>query len=160
MQQDSDRPQLWSFNSPLNSLEVQPNISISVPQGGSPSFPSPFEGAPPIISIFLSIIFMIVIGVFAMAIVSFVQNAKQPTIAREARVLSKRQQIQSSSNRADDFGRFNTSTFYYITFEFSSGDREEFLVNGRDWGLLVEGDRGVLQSQGTWFKGFNRQRLR
>jgi hypothetical protein len=157
MQQDSDRPQLWSFNSPMNSLQIQPNVSISVPQGGSPSFPSPFEDAPPIFSIVFSIILVTVFGVIAMAVFGFVQNAKQPVITREAQVLTKRQQVQSSSNRVDDFGRVNTSTFYYITFAFPNGDREEFSVNGRDWGLLIEGDRGMLHSQGTWFKGFDRQ---
>ncbi len=38
----------------------------------------------------------------------------------------------------------------------TDGSRKEFGVTGEEYGLLAEGDRGMLQSQGTWYKGFNR----
>ena len=51
----------------------------------------------------------------------------------------------------------STSTSYYATFQVESGDRMEFLINGREYGLLVEGDRGRLSFQGTRYLGFERK---
>ena len=47
-----------------------------------------------------------------------------------------------------------TSTRYYVTFQVESGDRMEFSVSGREYGLLVEGDTGRLTFQGTRYLGF------
>jgi hypothetical protein len=52
----------------------------------------------------------------------------------------------------------STSTFYYVTFQFHSNDRQEFRVSGQQYGQLVEGDVGKLTFQGTRFLGFERQR--
>ena len=48
------------------------------------------------------------------------------------------------------------STTYYATFQVASGDRMEFQVPRREYGFLVEGDRGRLTFQGTRFLGFER----
>lgn len=48
-------------------------------------------------------------------------------------------------------------TAHYVTFEFDDGSRERFSVRGDQYGLLAEGDAGTLQSQGTRFKGFDRE---
>ena len=40
------------------------------------------------------------------------------------------------------------------TFQVESGDRMEFSVSGREYGLLVEGDTGRLTFQGTRSLGF------
>ena len=45
---------------------------------------------------------------------------------------------------------------YFVAFEFRTGDRREYLVHGSDYGLLREGDVGVLTLQGTWFCAFER----
>lgn len=79
-------------------------------------------------------------------------NARNRTSAllnREAVIVGKRQNVSGGSETS-------TTTFYYLTFEFTDGSREEFGVTGEEYGLLAEGDRGTLQSQGTWYKGFNR----
>lgn len=49
-------------------------------------------------------------------------------------------------------GRWN----YFATFEFPDGSREEFRLQGEAYGLLSEGDSGLLRTQGTWFQGFDR----
>ncbi|MCD7839604.1 MAG: DUF2500 domain-containing protein [Erysipelotrichaceae bacterium] len=49
---------------------------------------------------------------------------------------------------------FSSTTYYYVTFELSSGDRMEFSVKGREYGMLVEGDKGQLTFQGTRYLGF------
>ncbi len=48
-------------------------------------------------------------------------------------------------------------TDYYLTFEVESGDRMEFEVEGEEYGLLAEGDRGILNFQGTRYLGFERK---
>lgn len=75
------------------------------------------------------------------------RNRSQPILSRAARVIGKRQEV---------WGKESTRTTYYLTFELTGGSREEFEVEGREFGLLAEGDVGMLHSQGSWFKGFDR----
>lgn len=51
----------------------------------------------------------------------------------------------------------SSSTSYYVTFEVQSGDRMELKVPRSEFGLLVEGDEGVLSFQGTRYLGFERK---
>lgn len=78
------------------------------------------------------------------------RNAASPLLEREAYVVSRRQQV---------FGHKATRTYYYVTFQFRDGNREELRVEGPQYGLLAEGDTGILHSQGTWFRGFTRKEL-
>jgi hypothetical protein len=50
----------------------------------------------------------------------------------------------------------SSSTKYYVTFEFESGDRLELHVASNEYGYLVEGDMGKLTFQGTRYKNFER----
>lgn len=77
------------------------------------------------------------------------RNRTSALLSQEACLVSKRQDIHGG-------GETFTTMNYYATFEFTNGSREEFRVTGKEHGLLAEGDRGMLQSQGTWYKGFNR----
>ena len=52
--------------------------------------------------------------------------------------------------------RTTSSTDYYITFQTKSGERIEFSVEDSEYGLLIEGDEGVLSYQGTRYLGFKR----
>jgi hypothetical protein len=54
----------------------------------------------------------------------------------------------------------STTTTYYATFEFNSGDRMELQLPAQEFGLLADGDRGILSFQGTRFIGFARQHER
>ena len=77
-----------------------------------------------------------------------------------ATVVTKRTQVtqQQHANAGDPTGAHGfsttTSTSYYVTFQVESGDRMEFSVSGREYGLLVEGDTGRLTFQGTRYLGF------
>jgi hypothetical protein len=77
------------------------------------------------------------------------RNRASTLLNREAVIVAKRQKVRGGVE-------ISTTTSYYLTFEFTDGSREEFRVTGEEYGLLAEGDRGMLQSQGTWYKGFNR----
>lgn len=48
-------------------------------------------------------------------------------------------------------------TAYYITFEFlDDGERLELRVPDKQYGLIAEGDYGILNYQGTQFNAFER----
>ena len=46
-----------------------------------------------------------------------------------------------------------------VWLELKGGERMEFGLYGKDFGLLVEGDEGVLTYQGTRYHGFDRRPL-
>ncbi len=110
-----------------------------------------------IVPVFIGIIFVLVIGVILFSVVKAVgqgiSNNAQPVQSVPATVVAKRINTWGSSG-ANTGGSVNTS--YYATFEMADRERQELGMGGRDYGLLVEGDRGTLSFQGTRYKGFDR----
>lgn len=100
------------------------------------------------------LLFILFIAFFVWAIVSSVRrwskNNNSPRLTVEARVVTKRTTVSGD----DD----HTSTWHHVTFQVDSGDRMEFSVSGREYGMLAEGDRGRLTFQGTRYLGFERER--
>jgi Protein of unknown function (DUF2500) len=136
--------------SQANTQQIPPEIQSNQPPN--------FEILPYFSLIFPAFvvgIFVLVFGLFGYAIFKGIStaayNRKQPIINREAKVVSKRQHVSGGG------GNSSTSTSYYITFEFADGSREEFSLSSREYGLIAEGDKGTLHSQGTWYKNFKRQ---
>ena len=74
------------------------------------------------------------------------QNNNSPRITAEAEVVTKRTKVWGD----------HSHTNYYATFQFESGDRLELEVPHNQFGYLVEGDKGKLTFQGTWFREFQR----
>lgn len=105
-----------------------------------------------IVLLFIGAIGLGIFGVVIYAIVSStkqkVKNDHSPRVTSSAKIVNKRQKVRGEQSR----------TFYYATFEFDSGDRMEFSVEGEESGMLVEGDIGQLTFQGTRFIGFDRSR--
>ncbi|MDB4894859.1 MAG: conserved domain protein histidine-rich [Firmicutes bacterium] len=83
-----------------------------------------------------------------------VENLGQDEVARPARIVAKRQSTSVSGGTGNMPA--SSHNHYHVTFEFGGGEREEFSVNGAEYGMLAEGDEGTLRSQGTWYKGFER----
>ncbi|MBO1913429.1 DUF2500 domain-containing protein, partial [Microvirga sp. 3-52] len=67
-----------------------------------------------------------------------------------------RTNTSGSSHHATDHMHSSTTTSYYVTFQFESGDRTEFSLNGSQYGMLAETDIGKLSFQGTRYLGFAR----
>ncbi|MBD8067398.1 DUF2500 domain-containing protein [Bacillus sp. PS06] len=111
--------------------------------------------------IFIAIIFIIVISLFVFTISKGIsqwhKNEKSPRLIVPAILTSKRTDVRRSSNLHNDHHHSSTHTHYYVTFEFESGDRSEFHVSGKEFGLLTEGDTGRLTFQGTRYVGFERK---
>ena len=104
--------------------------------------------------IIVSIIFIAVFGLFAFliirGIVTWSKNNNSPKISANARIVAKRAHVFGGMNNT------SASTSYYATFEFDTGDRLELQIYNNEFGLLAEGDKGVLIFQGTRFLSFQR----
>jgi hypothetical protein len=105
------------------------------------------------IPIFIGIIFVIVISLILISIIKGItqwnKNNHSPILDVVAKVVAKRTAIRGG-------GETRAYNNYYITFEFNSGDRIELEVKDVNFGMLVEGDQGMLKFQGTRFINFTR----
>ncbi|TRZ38019.1 DUF2500 domain-containing protein [Niallia circulans] len=110
--------------------------------------------------IFIGIVFVFVIGSILFAIFKGIgewhKNEQSPRLSVPAVIKAKRTDVRRSSNHDN---HHSSSTIYYVTFEFESGDRTEFHVSGKEYGLLSENDTGILNFQGTRFLGFDRKSM-
>ena len=111
------------------------------------------------------VMFLLVFGMFIVTLLRGLKtwhtNNNSPRLTVRADVVTKRQSTSHHSHPAGDasgaHGFHNSShTTYYVTFQVESGDRMEFAVTGREYGMLAEGDRGQLHFQGTRYLGFDR----
>lgn len=113
-------------------------------------------------AIMFTIIFVLVIGVFITIFVKGIgqwnKNNKSPRLTVPATLIAKRTNVSRHHHGGvgDHHHHHHTSTSYYVTFQVESGDRMEFHINGQEYGLLIEGDRGNLSFQGTRYLGFAR----
>lgn len=106
------------------------------------------------------LMFVMVIGVFIVAFVKGLnqwnKNNHAPRLTVPVTVVSKRTNV-SHHHHAGEHHMHTTDTTYYVTFQVESGDRMELHLSGSQYGLIVEGDRGLLTFQGTRFLNFERQ---
>lgn len=96
-----------------------------------------------------------VAAIFVKGILQWNRNNHAPRLTVPAVIVAKRTNV-SRHHHAGSHNHSRTSTSYYVTFQFESGDRMELSVAGHEYGLLVEGDRGQLSFQGTRYQGFTR----
>lgn len=111
--------------------------------------------------VMFTIIFILVIGVFIVTFIKGIgqwyRNNQSPRLSVEARVVTKRMETSMHHDMIDDHVHTHTSSYYYVTFEVKSHDRLEFAINGREYGMLAEGDIGELTFQGTRYIEFVRK---
>ena len=89
------------------------------------------------------------------------KNNHSPRLSVPAKVVSKRINVSRRHHHtgAGNHYHHHTYTHYYATFQVDSGDRVEFVMGGDEYGLLCEGDSGMLSFQGTRYLGFDRNPL-
>lgn len=113
---------------------------------------------------FFEIIFFLMFALFAVVFIGTLikgigqwnKNNHSPKLTVPVTVVSKRTNV-SRHRHGGEHHHTSTSTSYYVTFQVESGDRLELSMSGSEFGLIVEGDRGMLTFQGTRFLGFQRQ---
>ncbi len=108
-----------------------------------------------------TIMFLLILGFILFGIISAIRqgikNSNSPVLTVEAKVVAKRTSVSHSTNNTmDGFPSTSSSTWYYVTFEVESGDRLEFTVSGREYGMLAEGDYGKLKFKGTRYLEYTR----
>lgn len=108
--------------------------------------------------LFPLLIVALIVGLALFAILQVLiqwhSNNQQPVLSVTAKVVTKRTRVRGFGSGN---GTGSTRTYYYCTFETSTGERQEFRVSGREYGQLAEGDSGTLTYQGTRYQGFQRQ---
>jgi Protein of unknown function (DUF2500) len=98
-----------------------------------------------LITIIAIIAILLLLSLIA-TMVEGIRNLFSPVLSHSAIVTAKRMHISGT----------HTYTWYYVTFELSSGERYEFNTSGRQYGSLVEGDVGTLFVRGTRYIDFVR----
>ena len=106
------------------------------------------------IFLFFILFFVMFFGILIRNIREWSQNNASPRLSVPATVVTKR---TSHHHHHHAGGGMHHSTHYHVTFQVESGDRMEFAVSGREYGLLAEGDRGKVFFQGTRYLGFERE---
>ena len=115
-----------------------------------------FSAMPVFIGIFFIVFFGIIIVSVVKGITQWSRNNNSPLATAEVKVTSKRGEVKHHHHGNDTGVNHTSSTYYYVTFELTSGERIELQVNGKEYGMISEGDRGILTYQGTRYKGFQR----
>ena len=106
-----------------------------------------------VMSFIVPIFFVVIFGMFIFIIVTNIKewnhNNKQPIIPVTSTVIAKRSKV--SHHHHGETHATSTSTTYYATFQFDNGERLELRVPGEQYGLIAEGDKGILSFQGSRF---------
>ena len=110
--------------------------------------------------IFVVLFFILFFAVLAKNIAQFFKNEASPRLTVPATIVAKRTNVSHPHHHNHGgTGMHHTphSTTYYVTFQVESGDRMELHVAGHEFGMLIEGDRGMLTFQGIRYLGFERK---
>ena len=118
--------------------------------GGDPGFDVTFS----IMQVIMLLVFVLVLGSIIVTLIRGVgewnKNNQSPKLTVPATVVAKRSDVHRGIET------MHTFTSYYVTFQVESGDRMEFEASDMEYGMLAEGDRGMLTFQGTRYLNFQR----
>ena len=124
---------------------------------------SGFDTGFTVFQIMFTLVFILVFGMFVVIAIKGIsqwnKNNHSPRLTVPATVVAKRTNVSHHHHHNHGgTGMHHTthSTTYYVTFQVESGDRMELHVAGNEFGMLIEGDRGMLTFQGTRYLGFER----
>ena len=105
------------------------------------------------------IMFLLIFGIIIFTIIKGIgewsSNNKEPVLTVVAEIVAKRGHTSGGGHSHNNV-HSSASTSYYATFEVESGDRMEFHIPAKEFGMLAEGDIGKLTFQGTRYHGFER----
>ena len=118
--------------------------------GGDPGFDVTFS----IMQVIMLLVFVLVLGSIIVTLIRGVgewnKNNHSPKLTVPVTVVAKRSDVDRGIET------MHTFTSYYVTFQVESGDRMEFEVSDMEYGMLAEGDWGMLTFQGTRYLNFQR----
>ena len=118
-----------------------------------------------IVPVIVVIGFIVVVGIIVFRAINgsveWSKNNKSPILTVAATVVAKRVAVSKHHHHHSNdmaMSHHSSHTIYFATFEVESGDRMELKVPDKEYGMLVEGDKGSLTFQGTRYKGFELSR--
>ena len=106
--------------------------------------------------IMFGLFFLVFVGTLLKGLGEWNKNNHSPKLTVPVTVVAKRTNVSRHHNGGKHH-HTSTSTTYYVTFQVECGDRMELHLSGSEYGLIVEGDKGLLTFQGTRFLNFERQ---
>lgn len=119
-----------------------------------------FGGGLDLLGIMFTLVFLLVFGMIVFTLFRNIRqwnkNNNSPRLTVQATVVAKRTHVSHHHHHGTGTHHTTGSTSYYVTFQVESGDRMELHLDGNEYGLLVEGDRGKLSFQGTRYLSFER----
>jgi len=93
-------------------------------------------------SIFPLIVMVLFVVILVRGLREWSRNNASPRLSVPATVVARRQAHHHNGST------HTSSTSYYATFQFESGDRLELRLPWRDAGMIAEGDRGYAALPG------------
>ncbi len=119
-------------------------------------------GMPPLMIALIAVFAALLLGVLGRALFIWIRNNNSPKQSVNARVVTKRMKVQGFGRTMAGSGTTmraggSTYTHYFVTFELEKGSRLELGVKDSVYGMLAEGDQGVLSYQGTRYLGFEQK---
>ena len=124
-----------------------------------------FDAMFTIVPMIVAIGFVVVIGLIIYRVIQggieWNRNNHSPVLSVDAKVVGKRMAVSHHHhNHVNNaaMSHHSSSTTYFATFEVQSGDRVELRLPDKEYGMLVESDKGILTFQGTRYKGFERNK--
>jgi hypothetical protein len=105
----------------------------------------------------MEVIIAILVGAVIGVAAFYLFNLAQETVTRKAKVVGKRTETRVSADSSQqEHSSIHSTTYYYCTFEFKDGQRKEYVVGQRRYGVISEGDHGELDTKGVLFWDFRR----
>ena len=120
-------------------------------------------GLSPLMIALIAVFGIILLGAIGRGIFVWIRNNNSPRETVNARVVTKRMKVSGHGTtmmRTDTaMNRMGSSTYtrYFVTFELENGGRVELGVKDSEYGMLAEGDQGLLTYQGTRYIGFEQK---
>ena len=112
----------------------------------------------PLMTVLIGIFAVLLLGAIGRGLFVWIRNNNSPTETVNARVVTKRMKVtgHGQSMMRSTINGLGSSTYtrYFVTFELENGKRIELGVKDPEYGMLAEGDQGVLSFQGTRYLGF------
>ena len=105
---------------------------------------------------------VVIVLVFIRVMQGAVQWGKNNTaieLTVEAKVVAKRTAVSRHGHAQNNVQYHGNATTYFASFEVDSGDRMEFRIPDREYGMLAEGDTGKLIFKGTRYISFDKSTL-
>ncbi len=121
------------------------------------------SGMSPLMIALIAVFAALLIGAIGRGLYVWFRNNNSPRQTVSARIVTKRMKVSGhghtmmTSNTAMNTMGPTTYTRYFVTFELEKGGRLELGVKDSEYGMLAEGDQGLLTYQGTRYIGFEQK---